>query len=54
MVLERLPRLEPLAALLALELGLQVDAGVLGQHGLAPERLGTDITGVPEMEQRGY
>ena len=45
-VLERLPRLEPLATLLALELGLQMDPGMLGQHRLAAKRLVADITGV--------
>ena len=47
-VLQGLSRLEPLAALLALELGLQVDAGMLRQHGLAPKGLCADITGIPE------
>ena len=49
-VLEGLPRLEPLAALLALELGLKVDAGVLRQHGLAAKGLCADITGIPVHE----
>ena len=50
-VLQGLPRLEPLAALRALKLGLQVDSGVLGKHGLAAKGLVADITGIPEREQ---
>jgi hypothetical protein len=47
-IVERLLGFEPLSAFLTFKLRLKVNAGMLGQHGLAAERLATDITGIPE------